>query len=198
MLEKKYPDFRYLMNEFHDGILLFDISEKNVWKKVNEDSIGLRNYYDSHKNDSLTPRSIEARIYSFKSPGNEKKLISAFKKLSRKSDPDKLLFEKFSKKGDTLILIEEGIWVEGEDPRLDKIKWVEGTVFSTSESKSPIIVIKNIFEPAPLPFELVQEEMLKGYQDELEREWIRQLKQKYTVSIDNQVLAQVKKKLTDE
>ena len=41
VLEQKYPDFRYLMNEFHDGILLFDISSKNVWNRVQEDSAGL-------------------------------------------------------------------------------------------------------------------------------------------------------------
>ncbi len=198
MLEKKYPDFRYLMNEFHDGILLFDISERNVWDKVSEDSIGLRNYYERHKKDYLTPMAVEARIYSLKSPGNEKKLISAYKKLSRKSDPDKLLMDKFSKKGDTLLLIEDRTWFEGEDPRIDKIKWVKGTVFSTSENNPPVIVVKKVFEPAPLPYEQVQEEMMKGYQDELETEWIRQLKQKYTVSIDNQVLTHVKKKLTDE
>ena len=198
MLEKKYPDFRYLMNEFHDGILLFDISERNVWDKVSEDSIGLRDYYESHKKEYLTPRAIEASIYSLKSPGNKKKLISAFRKLTRKSDPDKLLMEKFNKKGDTLLTIKERIWIEGEDPILDNIKWEKGSLFSTSENNPPIIVVKNVFEPAPLPFEKVQKEMMKGYQDELETEWIKQLKQKYTVSIDNQVLAQVKKILTND
>jgi peptidyl-prolyl cis-trans isomerase SurA len=198
MLEKKYPDFRYLMNEFHDGILLFDISERKVWDRVSDDSIGLHDYYERHKKDYLTPRAVEATIYSLKSPGNAKKLISAYKKLSRRPEPDKLLIEKFTKRGDTLLIIEERTWVEGEDARLDKIKWAQGTVFNTSENNPPIIVVKNVHEPAPLPFEEVQEEMMKGYQDELETEWKRQLKQKYTVSIDNQVLAQVKKKLTDE
>ena len=46
ILEKKYPDFRYLMNEFHDGILLFEISGKKVWNKVQEDSVGLKQYYE--------------------------------------------------------------------------------------------------------------------------------------------------------
>jgi peptidyl-prolyl cis-trans isomerase SurA len=50
-LEKKYPDFRYLMNEFHDGILLFDISSEKIWNRVQEDSVGLHNFYLAHKND---------------------------------------------------------------------------------------------------------------------------------------------------
>ena len=40
VLEKKYPEFRYLMNEFHDGILLFDVSNKKVWDRISHDSLG--------------------------------------------------------------------------------------------------------------------------------------------------------------
>ena len=50
MLETKYPDFRYLINEFHDGMLLFEISEKKVWNKVSSDSAGLHDYYEFNKN----------------------------------------------------------------------------------------------------------------------------------------------------
>jgi peptidyl-prolyl cis-trans isomerase SurA len=53
-LERKYPDFRYLMNEFHDGILLFDVSSEKIWNNVQSDSAGLHNYYIAHKNDSLS------------------------------------------------------------------------------------------------------------------------------------------------
>ncbi len=49
ILEKKYPDFRYLMNEFRDGMLLFEISNKNIWKKVSSDSAGLQKFYEDNK-----------------------------------------------------------------------------------------------------------------------------------------------------
>jgi peptidyl-prolyl cis-trans isomerase SurA len=84
MLEKKYPDFRYLMNEFHDGILLFDISSKKVWNKVQEDSTGLKEYYDLHKNNFNSKKGIEARIYTLKSATGMKELESAYRKYSGK------------------------------------------------------------------------------------------------------------------
>ena len=68
VLEKKYPEFRYLMNEFHDGMLLFEISGKNVWNRVSNDSSGLHQYYEEHKNNWLSRRGIEAKIYTLKSP----------------------------------------------------------------------------------------------------------------------------------
>ncbi len=66
ILEKKYPEFRYLMKEFHDGMLLFEISEKKVWNRVSSDSAGLHSYYEEHKNNWLSRRGIEAKIYTLK------------------------------------------------------------------------------------------------------------------------------------
>jgi len=76
ILEKKYPDFRYLINEFHDGILLFNISEKKIWSRAQEDSAGLIRYYDEHKDDFLTRKGIEASIYTLHLEGGDKKLAS--------------------------------------------------------------------------------------------------------------------------
>jgi peptidyl-prolyl cis-trans isomerase SurA len=117
ILEKKYPDFRYLMNEFHDGILLFDISSEKVWNKVQQDTAGMLRYYNDHRNDFIQ-----------------------------------------AKAGD-----------------------------STTSSES-----------GPLPFQAVQGEVISGYQDWLMDEWVKQLKKKYTVKIDNTVLEEVKRRLNYE
>jgi peptidyl-prolyl cis-trans isomerase SurA len=44
-LEKNYPDFHHLVGEYHDGILLFNIMEDQVWGKASKDTVGLQNYY---------------------------------------------------------------------------------------------------------------------------------------------------------
>ena len=130
ILEKKYPEFRYLMNEFHDGMLLFEISGKKVWNRISNDSSGLRQYYEEHKNNWLSRRGIEAKIYTLKSPDGEKLLASAFNKYSQKSDLDDLLLKKFNKKNDTLLIIKEGTWFKGDNPEIDKIEWINGSTFT--------------------------------------------------------------------
>ncbi len=102
ILEQKYPDFRYLMNEFHDGILLFNISSEKIWNKAQEDSTGLMNYYELNKNNYL------------------------------------------------------------------------------------------------LPFSEVQGELIGDYQEWLTAEWIKQLKGKYPVTIENEVLEEVKQRLEND
>jgi len=198
VLEKKYPEFRYLMNEFHDGILLFDISGRKVWNKVNEDTLGLLRYYENHKNNYLTHRAIEAKIITLRSVKGEKLLSSAYRKYKRKPDTDNLLKEKFNKKNDTLLVIREGTWFRGDDSEIDNIQWVTGSQSFKKDGFPSIINIKRIIEPVPLKFVDVQGEMITGYQEDLENEWIRQLKEKYPVKIDGLILEEVKKNLNNE
>ena len=198
VLEQKYPDFRYLMNEFHDGILLFDISSKNVWDKVQEDSAGLHDYYSRNKNNYLSKKSIEAKIYTLKENGRAKQLASAYRRYSRKPGTDKRLMDKFNVKGDTLLTITEGKWFTGDDPEIDNIIWTPGFHSFTNKSYPSLINIKKVNEPEPLPFREVQPEIISGYQDWLTEEWIKQLKKKYTVEIDHKVLDEVKKRLGNE
>ena len=198
MLEKKYPDFRFLINEFHDGILLFEVSGETVWNRVQEDSLGLKQYYGQHKNEFLTRRGIEAKIYTLKSVKGERTLRSAFKKYSRKQGTDELMAGKFNKNNDTLLIISEGKWFTGDNAEIDKIQWTIGSHFQKINNFPSIIIINKIFEPEPLPFKEVQGEMMTGYQEYLENEWIGQLKEKYAVKIDNLVLDEVKKSFKNE
>ncbi|MCX6253414.1 MAG: peptidylprolyl isomerase [Bacteroidia bacterium] len=198
VLEKKYPEFRYLMNEFHDGILLFEISGKKVWDRVNNDSLGLHRYYEDHKNSFLSRRGIEAKIYTLKLSKGEKSLSSAFKKYSRKPDSGDRLSEKFNKKNDTLLIIKEGKWFESDDPEIDNIQWVTGSQSFSKDGFPSIILINKVIGPVPLKFDEVQGEMMTGYQEFLESEWIKQLKGKYDVKIDSLVLDEVRKLLKNE
>jgi len=198
VLEKKYPEFRYLMNEFHDGMLLFEISGKNVWNRVSNDSSGLHRYYEENKNKWLSRRGIEAKIYILKSSDGEQLLTTAFKKYSHKSDLDELLRKKFNRPNDTVLFIKEGTWYKGDNPEIDRTEWINGSHSFISEGFPSVILIKRVLEPSPLKFDDVQGEVMTGYQELLESEWIRQLNKKYSVKIDNLVLDEVKKKLKNE
>ena len=197
-LEKKYPDFRFLINEFHDGILLFEISGKNVWNKVQEDSLGLRRYYEEHKQNFLTRESMSGKLYNLHSPDGEKILEKAFRKYSRKSGTDGLLLRKFNRKNDSLLTITGGTWSRGDDPSIDKLKWITGHQSFKYNNFPAVISVSKIDKPVPLPFDEVRNEMITGYQEYLEAEWIKQLKTKYPVNINNLVLNEIKMSLKNE
>ena len=197
-LETKYPEFRYLMNEFHDGMLLFEISGEKVWNRITEDSIGLRSYYEDHKNTYLTPRSIEAKIYTLRSANGEKLLSEAYKKFSKKPDTDKQLLQKFNEGTDTLLIIKEGKWFKGDDRDIDGMQWNTGIQSINIQGFPSMVLVNKVLEPAPLKFEEVKGEMFTGYQEQLESEWIKQLKEKFSVKVNNSVFEEAENKLKNE
>ena len=198
VLEKKYPDFRHLMTEFHDGILLFEISGKRVWNRVQEDTTGLMTFYEEHKHEHMTRRSMDAKMYILRSPGSGKKLSSAYRKYSRKPDTDSLMLRKFNRNRDTLLVIRDERFEEGDARTIVGIKWNEGVHSVMSDNYPALVVVNRIYEPQPRPFAEVQGEMMTAYQDYLESEWIRQLKEKYSVKIDYSVFDEIKGKVKDE
>jgi peptidyl-prolyl cis-trans isomerase SurA len=198
MLEKKYSDFRYLMNEFHDGILLFEISGRRVWNRVQEDSTGLKGYYEDHKQNYLTKKSVEGKLYLLHDQKGEKSLYSAYRKYSRKSETDILISAKFNSRKDSLLTITEFRWFKGDNKEIDNIQWVTGPQYTKIKSFPVVVVINSIIDPEPLPFKDLQGEIMTAYQDYLENEWIKQLNREYTVKINDLVFEKVKKSLKNE
>lgn len=198
ILEKKYPEFRYLMDEFHDGILLFDISAVKVWNKAQTDSAGLVSYYDDVKNNFLTIEQIDAKVYLLKDIDGMKKLSSQYRKNQKMSDLDNILTDKFMHKGDSLLKISTGIWSRGEDQEMENFKWSEGLHQATIHGFPALVIIRKYSPSKPIPLEEIKGEIISGYQEFLEKSWIEQLKKKYTVKINTDVLEEVKKLIANE
>jgi peptidyl-prolyl cis-trans isomerase SurA len=194
MLETKYPEFRYLMNEFHDGMLLFEISNRFVWKKVSTDSVGLQNYYEENKNNWLSKRSIDGEIITLKNIRGKKILESAIKKFAGSPDMDDRLNKKFNT-SDTVLIIKHGTWVRGDNEEADKADWTPGPHSMSANGFPVVLYIKKVTEPAPMKLKEIQGDVMTGYQTYLEKVWVSQLMKKYHVKTDDLVLQEVKKKI---
>ena len=198
ILEKKYPEFRYLMDEFHDGILLFEISGKKVWNKAQDDSTGLKKYYEENKNKFLSREGINAKIYTLKKRDDTKSLTNVFRKYSNWPDRDKRMVDKFISKKDTLLVIKEGTWYKGDNKTIDNLSREKMQQETIIDGFPSIVVVEKVIDAVPLPFTEVQGEMITDYQESLEQNWIKQLKDKYTVKIDTGVLEEIRKNLNNE
>jgi len=62
-LESKYPEFRNLLKEYRDGILLFDLTDQKVWSKAVKDTSGLKAFYEKNKNNYLWDERAEVTTY---------------------------------------------------------------------------------------------------------------------------------------
>lgn len=176
-LEEKYPDFKYLMNEYHDGLLIFEISQKEIWNKASNDSIGLVEFYEANKNNYVLDEHFEGQMLFCNNKSDYKKL----KKLLKKN-PD---FDLDSL-GDELkanIAIKEGPFFKGDNVQIDEELW---KVKPTNKSFKQVFLLRvgELKESRIQALEEVRGRVLSDYQTELEKKWIQTLQQKYKPEVN--------------
>ncbi len=189
-LEINYPEFRYLMQEYHDGILLFEIMDKKVWTKAIEDTTGLKIFYETQKNKYLTTEQADATIYTLRDNSMLKKLNRMVRTRKQKKYTDKDFNVKFNHFPDTNNLtITHGIYKPEENYIIDQVKWNTGKrEYVGSNGKTHLIVIHKIITPEPKPLIEIRGLVTADYQDFLEKKWLEDLKSKYPVSVNKKLL----------
>jgi len=180
-LEEKYPEFRYLMQEYHDGILLFNISEEKIWNYAVEDSAGLESFYQKNKKKHLWEERFKGRIIRC----NNQVTREEADKLLATEIPTTEILDRLNTEEER-ILIEEGVWEKGSNPIVDYYVW-EGT--EPEEFDSELIFIRgNLVEPEPKTLQEARGLYISDYQNYLEKMWLKQLRKKYKVRVNKKLL----------
>jgi len=193
-LAVKYPEFRYIYEEYHDGILLFDIMDQKVWTKAVADSSGLENYHREHRKDYMWGERTEAYLVSCTRDADLAGLRSAYKKIVKGKWNQDVLNERFcgSDSADCItlshLLVEKGV-----NALVDARNGTggPGPVTESGDSRS-FVIVKGIRSPQAKRLEEVRGQVTSDYQEYLEAEWIKSLKEKYPVSVDRSLLTKIK------
>lgn len=192
-LEKKHDDFRFLINEYHDGILLFEVSNNEVWDKASKDTEGLSKYFNSHKSDYKWEKPhYKGRIIYCKDKETLKTAKSLIKNLHNDSI-DKFLRNRLN---DSIqyVKIEKGVFVQGENKAVDKYGFkVKKADYTPTEEYPYIFAVGKNLKYSPEDYSDVRGLVTADYQEYLEKEWIAALRKKYPVEIDQNVLKTVVK-----
>ncbi len=191
-LSDKYADFRALLKEYRDGILLFDLTDRKVWSKAIKDSVGLQDYYDELKSNYKYPRRADATIYKAKDEKNANKALKIIQKETAKGTSPAEIVKIVNAKGE-IITFESNIYAKGDNAVLDEFEWKSGlSNVILSKDNFYIIHIDKVLEPSVKPITEIKGIVISEYQNYLEREWIRELKAKYTVVVNQEVLNSIK------
>jgi len=184
-LEEKEPDFRHLMEEYHDGILLFNLTQEKVWNKAVEDTTGLKAYYEAHKQNYMWAERVNASIYEC----SDKKAYKQAKKLVKKGLPDVEISQQVNEKNPLSLVIKHSKFEKGEHAQVDQVDWKKGIhKIKTEDGKYYLIKITEVLPAAPKAFNEVKGLMTGKYQDQLEKEWIEHLKTIYPVQVNTDTL----------
>ena len=191
-LEEENEEYAAVIGEYRDGLLIFDLMEKNIWNKAKTDSVGLQNYYEAHKENYKWNKRFDTEIISATSRENAEKASALFKKgISGEEIKTQL------NKDDTVNVILTTGMFEAENRQLPEgFKGKKGVSEIYHQNDSYIVVhVKNTIPSGVKPLEEARGSVLSDYQTHLEKEWLKQLRQKYNITINKKALKKIKKEL---
>lgn len=192
-LENKYVDFRNLINEYRDGILLFELTDKKVWSKAVKDTAGLEAFYKANKQNYMWGERIEADIFYCKDEAVAAKTRKLVQKQLKKGYNTDDILKQINADSQLNLKIVSGKFSKGDNKIIDSIEHVTGLTKNQNIDNQIVFVnIKRKIAPEPKTLKEARGIVTAEYQNQLEKEWLNELKSKYKVEVNYDVLKTVK------
>ena len=185
-LEKKYPEFKALMQEYHDGVLLYEIMTDKVWNKANKDTLGLKKFYENHKVNYQWKDRIDAMIYECidKSIANQ-----VVKMLKNDTITSKHIIAKLNQKSELNLKVKTNKY------EINDVSYLKGRSFKLGTNpiyefggKYYVIKVSQLIPAGPKLLIDAKGLITSDYQNYLEQEWLNELAKKYTFTINEKII----------
>jgi peptidyl-prolyl cis-trans isomerase SurA len=179
-LEAKYPEFRYLVNEYRNGILLFELMEKQIWRPSMTDTLGLTAFFEANRASFQWPDRAKIEFYLTK----DAKLAKQLQKRLAKSKPVEKLVSKANANDPLAVRKDTTIVAKGIYPELDAIWGTKRAVISDAgDDMQRVIYIKQLLPAGPKELNETWGAASAAYQVELEEQWIDRLRGEFEVIV---------------
>jgi peptidyl-prolyl cis-trans isomerase SurA len=190
-LENKYQDFRILMQEYYDGILLFELKNELIWEKAIADTAGLEKFHAENKENYMWKERIE--VYEFTM--TDRSLTDKVLEVAQQEVAYDSIVKLVSAIGSRSVLTSHKTYEKGDDKFIDSFKWEEGiTEVKDKDGKNVFLKIVKHMEPQPKKLNEAKGLITADYQDYLEKEWEEELREKYPVKINKKAFKRLRKK----
>jgi peptidyl-prolyl cis-trans isomerase SurA len=189
-LEVKYPEYSNLINEYRDGMLLFEISNREVWEKASTDVKGLEKFFNKNKKNYKWDRP---RYKGFVVYGANEEMVKDVKKLIKKTDVNQVVptvQAAFNNDSVTNVVVERGLYLSGDNKYVDELAF-EGAK-AERDADLPVVFLSGKVLKAPETYLDVRGQVTADYQEYLEKQWVNKLNKNAKVVINQDVLKTVK------
>jgi peptidyl-prolyl cis-trans isomerase SurA len=173
---QKHPEYKFLLNEYYEGILLFEIMEKEVWNKASEDSVGQYQYYQSNAAKYQGADRVKATFYT----ASTRDLIEKLQVLLTEGDSKKI--QEFIAKNK--IKSEGGYYLKDDKAVLKQIKWEKGMHTAENNGLYYLAWIKEVLPAGQMSFEEARPTLISDFQNHLEEIWVKELRKKFSVKVN--------------
>ena len=192
-LEEKYPELKNLVKEYHDGILLFEVSLHEVWNKAAKDTAGLDAYFKAHKKNY---KWEQPRWKGWLLQCKDQSSLKAAKTIIKNADPDSVqsyIAHRLNLDSVVYVKAQRGLWDQGKSNAVDKYGFKRKGIDFTPNEALPVVECVGKKVKAPEVWSDERGQVTTDYQDFLEAEWVKKLREKYPVEINQEVWEKIKK-----
>lgn len=180
LLEEKYEAFKNIMQEYKDGILLFELTDKKVWTRAVKDTLGLKSFYESNKPKYMWNERADVDVFSCTSAKTKKLAM----KLAKKGKSTKEILNRCNAKDPIAVSIESKKLEKSKDSLLDQINMEKGVFkIEEGEQQHKFVRVNEILAPSQKLLDDNRGVITSDYQNYLEESWIKGLKNTYLVQI---------------
>ena len=189
-LENKYPEFKNLLKEYKEGILLFDITNNNVWKKAVEDSAGLSNYFNENLSDYKWNERLDVSIFTCLNYNVSYKVRNQLYKLKRGLIKDIDVLNKINSSSPLNVQLVSGQFSKNENNIVDQIVWKKGISKSVKndDGSYTVVFVHDILNARAKNLNETKGKVISDYQKFLDLTWIKILRSKYKVELNKNLL----------
>lgn len=191
-LENEFPEFANVMNEYRDGLLLFDLMEKEIWEKSKTDTLGLQSFYDKNKQNYQWNKRYDILVIS----STKEEYIKKAQKLLKKGKSAAEIKEDLNSGKELEVIEKEGMFEVGSTLLPKNIEDKKGVTSITKDGKYYYVSrIKNIIPAGQKSFEESEGKVINDYQQYLEENWVSDLKKEFTIKVNNEAFEKVKSEI---
>ena len=188
-LEDENEDFANIVKEYRDGLLLFELMESTIWNASKTDSIGIQEYYNNHMTEYVSPKTIDAVVAS---STKQKTIKKVSKLLDQGMDLDQI--KSLVNSNDNIeVIFTQGMIEENHQSIPEGFDFKEGISKIYNHNNAYVaVLVKTIIPETLKTFDEAKGSVISDYQTQKEENWIKQLKEKYKIVINQDVLSHVK------
>ena len=190
--QKTTEDQKYLIQEYHDGLLVYEITNREVWQRANTDEIGLRKWFDAHiKSYVSAGPHYRGLAYYTKTKADMKAVKKYLKRLPFEQWAEALP-ATFNSDGDERVKMEIGVFKPDDNATIDRLVFKRRDVAVQTDAAYPFeAVYGKKLKKYPENYNDVRAQIVADYQQMLETEWLASLRSRYPVQINQEFLKTV-------
>jgi len=191
-LELENEEYAGIISEYRDGLLIFDVMGRYVWRKAKKDSVGQLQYFEDHKLEYQWKQRVDVEILAT----TKEDVVNELEKLMKEGKTGKEIKGLLNIDKEVNVLLTKGVFEINRSELPSGFLPNMGVSKIYTENESFIIVnVKEIIPQGPKTFDEIKGRVLSDYQTFIEEQWMEQLRAKYKVEINKKTLKKLKKEL---